>query len=300
MVSLPDQMLEPYDVFVVVIDLRDTSLWASQFDKPAWNGYNVIDTLYDIVTGLPITDSLGNIILGEQYDADGNALFGNVYNEEYDLQGKADIFLNPEWEINRTMYFNGNDAMALIKSQQSQLPPNYDAVIDVIGVIGEDPEISIGELAWVDADGFWLTRDRTLVREPNIEGGVPGSAAYIQTGGTFVGDGWISYRKNDFSHLGAHDCECDPNFTSSTENINQVPFEMFPNPTQGQAVQVSAKEMMTRVEVINLLGQPISTRNYAPTNTLQIPISNLDKGVYFVNVWFGEDQRSVKKLIIED
>ena len=57
--------------------------------------------------------------------------------------------------------------------------------------------------------------------------------------------------------------------------------------------------MMTQVDVINLLGQTVSTRNYAPTNTLEVATNNLDKGVYFVNVWFGDDHRSVKKLIVE-
>ena len=298
MVALPNQMLDPYDVFVIVIDLRDTSLWDSQFDKPAWNGFNLIDTLFDVVTGLPVVDSLGNVILGPQYD-DGNALFGTVYNEEYDLQGKADVFLCPDYDTNRSMYFNGNDAVALIKSQAQQLPPMYADVVDVVGVIGEDPTVSIGQDAWVNADGFWLTKDRTLVRNPDVAGGTPGSAAYIQTGGTFTGEGWESYRKNDFSFLGAHGCVCDPDFMVSTENINQIKFEMFPNPTQGQAVQLIAEDMMTQVDVINLLGQTVSTRNYAPTNSLEVPTNNLDKGVYFVNVWFGEDQRSVKKLIIE-
>ena len=35
-ISLPDVMLEPYDVFVLVVDLTDTTDWDSQFDKPAF------------------------------------------------------------------------------------------------------------------------------------------------------------------------------------------------------------------------------------------------------------------------
>jgi len=59
------------------------------------------------------------------------------------------------------MYFNGNDAVALITGND---PTDATSLVDVIGVIGEDPESTIQQDAWVDADGYWLTKDRTLVR----------------------------------------------------------------------------------------------------------------------------------------
>jgi len=53
-IQLPDEMLAPYDVYVVIVDLTDITQWNSQFDKPVWNGYNLIDTLFDSVTEMPI------------------------------------------------------------------------------------------------------------------------------------------------------------------------------------------------------------------------------------------------------
>ena len=167
-IQLPSVMLASNDVFVVVVDLTDTTLWDSQFDKPVWNGYNLIDTIFDSVTGDPILDSLGNVVFGPQY-MDGNALFGNEYNEEYDMQCKADVFLCPDYDTNNTMYFNGNDAVALVKG--TEVAQDGSNLVDVIGVIGENPENTIMEDAWVDENGYWLTKDRTLVRKPSVGGG---------------------------------------------------------------------------------------------------------------------------------
>ena len=95
-IPLPNQMLAAGDVFVVVVDLTDTMDWDSQFDKPAWNGFNVIDVVIDDVTGEPVIDEeTGEPLMGPVY-IDGNAVFGTEYNEEYDLQCKADAFLCPE------------------------------------------------------------------------------------------------------------------------------------------------------------------------------------------------------------
>ncbi|KAA3621582.1 MAG: lamin tail domain-containing protein, partial [Bacteroidetes bacterium] len=63
-IQLPDVMLESNDVFVVVVDLTDTTQWNSQFDKPVWNGYNLIDTLFDQVSLEPLRDNDGNVIFG--------------------------------------------------------------------------------------------------------------------------------------------------------------------------------------------------------------------------------------------
>ena len=40
-IQLPSEMIAPFDVFVLVVDLTDTDDWDTQFDKPAWNGYNL-------------------------------------------------------------------------------------------------------------------------------------------------------------------------------------------------------------------------------------------------------------------
>ena len=306
-VQLPQVMLESHDVFVVVIDMQDTSLWDSQFDKPAWNGYNLIDTLFDNVTGEPILDSMGNVIIGPQYDQNGAALFGDEYNEEYDLQCKADVFLCPDYDTNRAMYFNGNDAVALITG--TEVDPNATNLVDVIGVIGEDPEDTIGEDAWVDENGYWLTKDRTLVRNQDIAGGRNNlNDVVFSLGGTFVGAEWTSNPKNSFQFLGIHNSVCanavPDEFSCVTGvaayEINQIPFKMYPNPLSHDNLTVEAEDMIERVEVYNLMGQNVYTQVInQSSDKVEINLNRINAGMYLVNIVFSENQISIQKMVVE-
>ena len=310
-IQLPGEMLAAGDVFVVVVDLVDTADWNTQFDKPAWNGYNLIDTLFDVVTGEPlIDDETGEVILGPQY-LDGAALFGTEYNEEYDLQCKADAFLCPEYGENNTMYFNGNDAMALISG--TEVAADGSNILDVIGVIGEDPEESLGEDAWVDENGYWLTKDRTLVRKANVATGRNDLNLVTATlGGTFTGQEWDSYRKNDFRFLGIHKSVCHSDqeadqFSCSegpivgTSSINLVAFNIYPNPNGTGTLNIAAEENIQSVEIINLMGQQVLTQlnDGAAYPTAIVDLNTVAKGVYVVKVHFDGNMVATQKLIVQ-
>ena len=305
LIPLPDVMLAPHDVFVVVVDQQDMSLWNSQFDKPVWNGYNLIDTLFEQLTGLPIIDDDGNVVFGPQYSEMGEALFGtDDYDERYDLQCKADVFLCPTYEINNSMYFNGDDAVVLIKGGEVV---NGSEIIDVVGVIGEQPDP-----AWVNADGFILTEDRSLVRKAEVTSGRNDPSLILQqNGGTFMGEEWLSYPKNSFDFLGIHNSVCNSNpvpdrFScslgpiTSTGEINQIPFKMFPNPNATGMLTVEAESAIERVVIHNLLGQIVLTDETSQnTEQTQINLTKLDRGMYLVNLHFENDQLSIQKLVVE-
>ncbi len=309
-IQLPNEMLAAGDVFVVVVDLVDTADWNTQFDKPAWNGYNLIDTLFDAVTGEPLIDDETNeVLLGPQY-LDGAALFGTEYNEEYDLQCKADVFLCPEYSENNTMYFNGNDAMALISG--TSVAADGSNILDVIGVIGENPEDSIGEDAWVTADGGWITKDKTIVRHANIETGRNDLTQIIASlGGSFMGEEWDIYRKNDFSYLGIHKSVCHADQESvqfscstgavvSTYTINEVAFNVHPNPNGIGILNVEAEENIKSVEIINLMGQVVFNQiNDGAYPTAIVDLNAVNKGVYVVKVYFTDNKISTQKLIVQ-
>ncbi len=307
-IQLPDVMLQPNDVYVVIVDLTDMSQWDSQFDKPVWNGYNVIDTLFDNVTGDPLVDDDGNIIFGPQYNDNGSALFGSDYNEEYDLQCKADVFLCPEYEINNAMYFNGNDAVALISG--TEVDPSGNNLVDVIGVIGEDPEDN-GEDAWVDADGYWLTKDRTLVRKPDVATGRNAHEDVVfQQGGTFIGTEWLSYPKNSFQYLQTHNSVCNTEtqadeFSCSegpilgTYQINEIPFSVFPNPAKS-SVTIEADEDIQTVSLFNLMGQQLYSRDLGnATHQANLELDHFATGMYLIHLSFDKNKISIQKLIVE-
>lgn len=316
-VQLPDVDLEPYDVFVVVIDLTDVSLWDSQFDKPAWNGYNVLDTLRDFVTGEAILDSLGNVIISEQYEETGNgtsALFGNTYCSKYDLQCKADVFLCPEYETNRAMYFNGNDAVFLIKGTEVV---DGSELIDVVGVIGEDPETTLGEDAWIDEDGYWLTKDQTLVRNADIlKGRNAASDVIFASGGTFTGTEWTSYRKNSFQYLGAHYSTCDPSLPISIplefscdgtpndecglavdiDDLHRIEAKLFPNPAElGMGIQIEAEGQFDRLVIWDVTGKEVFSQD---CNATKMTIQPTVEAGYYMLALFQENNKVFQEPVI--
>ncbi len=309
---LPDVEIMPYDVYVVIVDLTDTTLWDSQFDKPVWNGYNLLDTIFDQVTGLPVTDSDGNVIIGPQYSENGAALFGNEYNERYDLQCKADVFMNPDYDTNRTMYFNGNDAMVLIKG--TEVANDGSNILDVIGVIGEDPTSSIMEDAWVSEDGWWLTKNSTLVRKPEITSGRNAITDVVfAQGGTFTGEEWFDNFNNDFQYLQAHKSVCNPNddmnwnlyscssgFASNTEEVNQVAFNFYPNPNTTGLLHIQGEKPVMSYSIMSQIGQIVQRGNFDFANELvDIDVSTLNSGMYFLSLQFESQEISTKVLVKE-
>ncbi len=210
-VILPNVMLQPYDTYVIVLDRRDTN--GVGFDLAVWNGYNVLETQIDPLTNELIIDSCREEpqLFAQYIDDDTSNAFeydNTTYNPEYDLQIKADTFACPNFNINSSMSFNGNDAVFLISG--STIAPDGSNLIDVVGVIGEDPQNTIGQPAWIDNLGRWVTRDATIVRRADIQEGT-GIVATI-FGDTLAYSDWIYYCNNDFTNLGFHACSCDPNF----------------------------------------------------------------------------------------
>jgi len=308
-IGLPSEMIEAGDVFVVVVDQTDMSLFDSQLDKPVWNGFNVIDTLYDVVTGEVVLDSFGNVIVGPQYNENVSAIYGDVYNEQYDLQCKADAFLCPEYEINNAMYFNGNDAMALFKG--SSVDSDGGNIIDVIGVIGEDPTVTLMQDAWVDEFGGWITKDKTIIRNFDVATGRSDFSEVVAAlGGSFTGEGWSKYNKNDFSYLGIHNSVCNadpvPNQYScslgplNTNDINLVSLNIFPNPNGIGTLQIEAEENVILVEIYDILGKRISseTRNNQ-SKEASIDLDGLNASTYLIKVHFPNNQFSVRTLVVE-
>lgn len=286
-IQLPADMIQPYGNYVIVIDKRDST--GTGFETPVWNGYQAWDTCFDAVSGMPLLDSAGNIINCVQYDANGLHLYGTTYNDFLDLEGRGDAFLCPVYATNNAMYFNGNDAVALISG--TVVANDGSNIIDVVGVIGEDP----GD-AWTNATGLWITKDKTLVRKPTVQ---KGTGALVATlGDTLAYNDWEIYSKNTFTVLDdQHDCACDPNYTS-TQPINIVDFSVYPNPSNG-AFTVEAAERINRVEVYNMVGQIVYNNASFNSDKAIINVNTTNKGIHIVKIYFDNESVAIQKLLID-
>lgn len=115
-----------------------------------------------------------------------------------DLMAVADTFLCPDATINQTMYFNGNDAMALRK-KSGQL-------VDLIGKIGQNPGLGWTDDSLCTAGAFttlcgataWTT-NHTMVRKFGVTKGVKANPLYFD-----VTLQWDTLSNDIFDSLGFH------------------------------------------------------------------------------------------------
>ena len=164
-------------------------------------------------------------------------------------------------------------------------------MIDVVGVIGEDPGDS-----WVGADGGWLTRDKTLGRKSGIQIGTGPVVGVVQD--TFAYVEYNIWGKNNFIGIGSHDCTCDPDFMVATEELNQIAFNMYPNPTTSELI-IEAEQGIERVEIYNLLGERMLVQNFGADalNKTNILVGKLETGMYVISLFFDGDHQSTQKFI---
>lgn len=283
-IQLQDFDLAPYGTYLVVLDKRDPE--GSGYEEPVWNGYVLLGEVLDEVTGLPLLDDNDEPIIGVQYDAEGGTLYGDVYNADYDLQGLADEFVCPVYSVNNALYHNGNDAVALIEGTEVD-PVSGSNILDVVGVIGEDP----GE-SWVDEDGGWITRDHTLKRKSTVKSGT----GPVFGGAAFEYENWEIYPKNTFNVLGAHTSDCD--VTSSIDSVNEAVITLSPNPAVNSTL-ITSDVPMQKITVMNIAGQLVNEVILDFANSYRLDLSENNAGIYVVTTTLQNGTTSTQKLFVK-
>lgn len=76
----------------------------------------------------------------------------------------------------------------------------------------------------------------------------------------------------------------------------KLELAIYPNPTTGNFATISTVEGTTSLTILNSLGQVISTYNN-PGTQVQVDVSDLNRGVYFVQVIRGSATRTEKFVV---
>ncbi|HEC43121.1 MAG TPA: T9SS type A sorting domain-containing protein [Bacteroides sp.] len=124
------------------------------------------------------------------------------------LQARADTFVCPIYNDSYTLYFNGDDVVALEKTDGT--------IINIFGKLGERPVNGNGGSSgptggWTDTDpfntgkGVILSSDHTLVRKASILKGVSTAVEKFD-----ILSEWDSLPANTFTSLGWHECLASP------------------------------------------------------------------------------------------
>ncbi len=226
------------------------------------------------------------------------------------LQEKADIFLCPVYEVNKMMYFNGNDAVTLEKVTGE--------IIDIFAFIG--PPMTSADNGWgiyndttitYNSGGnptqytisnyivgplFWLawTKDHTLIRKGGVSYGVTENPDPY-----FVVDmQWDSLPSDTYDSLGFHHCDC------TTFGINEtqlsVEMEVYPNPVTGNTFTIKANEAIKSVQMFDLTGRVMEQVEFSSTLFEgKFDVKNDFKGILFVTVNFSSGVSKTHKLIVD-
>jgi len=81
---------------------------------------------------------------------------------------------------------------------------------------------------------------------------------------------------------------------NNIEEINQVSFSIYPNPTKNTII-IQSKFKVAKIELYNNLGQLVLTKQ----NTQNVDVSNLVKGVYTCKIFNKNGSLGTEKVIIE-
>jgi len=221
------------------------------------------------------------------------------------LQLKADTFLCPVYDVNKMMYFNGNDAVTLEKDGGS-------TIVDIFARVGSpDPingwtDITDTTITWNNGGTpedytivnyivgplFWLswTRNHTLIRKTTVEMGIAANPAVFN-----VAVEWDTLALNTFANLGTHQCDCES--SSVSELVEDVNISFYPNPVTDGKLNIESAEKIHHILVYNVFGQSIIEHEYNGVFSLSIETSELTSGIYFIKVGFDNQSYLIKKII---
>lgn len=226
------------------------------------------------------------------------------------LQEKADLFLCPVYNVNKMMYFNGNDAVSLELASNNQ-------IIDLFAFVGgnmtsddsgwgsfNDTTITYNSGGvpteytienYMTGPLFWLswTENQTLIRKPNVGEGVHANPdPYF-----VVYEEWDSIPVNTFDSLGFHNCDCST--FSVDENIIQTNINIYPNPVSNGNFTIETDGSVEEVSITDVTGKLIEfTQLDGQNGSIKMNIPENLQGYYFVTIKLGSGQRTTKKLLL--
>jgi hypothetical protein len=223
------------------------------------------------------------------------------------LQEKADLFVCPVYEVNKMMYFDGNDGVTL--------ETVTGEIVDIVCKIG--PPITGDDTGWGNITDttitwnnggnledytitdyivgplFWLswTENQTLIRKPGVSHGVKENPDVF-----VVNMEWDSLPRNTFDSLGFHNCECTT--FGIEDRIVETSVKIYPNPVTSGQFTVSSEVAFIEVELFNLLGE--SVRRFgtdAAVKEYNCRIAEDLSGIYFVRLTLENGREATRKLI---
>ncbi len=228
----------------------------------------------------------------EKLDPNGTGQDAPIWDS---LQARATAYYCPDYSVSNAFYFNGNDAIALMKGTVASV--GTAVIVDIFGKIGEDPGDGWSTDFPYTGAGVVVTKDHSLIRKSTVLKGEVNPVisffdplaeydsipAVVDIAGLTYGN-WFS--------LGEHDCGCAP---ASTVKLAAEKVSIFPNPTNGEFF---VKGAHGDVVIVNAIGQTVSTVKNNSKAILSFDLGT-KRGVYFVKMSDSSGNDITKRVIVK-
>ena len=208
------------------------------------------------------------VVVLDKQDQLGTGLEAPVWD---DLAAAADVFINPNYDNGVwPMYFNGNDAIAIVSD-------NGQTLIDLYGRIGEGTGFGGWSAYGTDATGatLYATMDHTQIRKSTVTSGVTMNPSTFD-----VFSQYDTLPANTFTFLGAHTCDCN---VSVSENVERS-ISVYPNPLTGDILNVVSPSVIRSIRIFDNAGRVVFANGTILDRMTRIQTSILAKGAYTVEV----------------
>lgn len=256
------------------------------------DGYGIVrfdngSTTYGQITpfdGLTIAPYDVLVVVLDKRDSLGTGLEAPVWDE---LQAAADVFVSPTYDNGVwAMYFNGNDALAIVRD-------NGQTLVDLFGRIGEGTGFGgWSPLGTLDSQGnpTYASKDHTMIRKADVTSGVSTNPSAFD-----VFAQYDTLPANTFDNLGFHNCNCGTVGVQNT--MRNDGFNVYPNPVKDGHFSVVANQGIEQLNIYSMNGQLVSRKNEINDIMLNVDVQTLNAGLYWVEVVFQNGTIERKKLI---
>jgi predicted extracellular nuclease len=208
------------------------------------------------------------VVVLDKQDPLGTGLEAPVWD---DLAAAADVFINPTYDNGVwPMYFNGNDAIAIVTD-------NGQTLIDLYGRIGEGTGFGGWSSYGTDASGatLYATTDHTQIRKSTVTSGVTMNPSTFD-----VFAQYDTLPANTFTFLGAHTCDCN---VGVSENVERS-ISIYPNPLTGDILNVVSPSVIRSIRIFDNAGRVVFANGTILDRMTRIQTSALAKGAYTIEV----------------
>ncbi len=208
------------------------------------------------------------VIVLDKQDSLGTGLEAPVWDE---LAAAADVFINPTYDNGIwPMYFNGNDAIAIVTN-------NGQTLIDLYGRIGEGTGFGGWSAYGTDASGttLYATQDHTQIRKSNVTSGVTTNPSSFD-----VFAQYDTLPANTFTFLGSHTCDCN---VGVSENMERA-ISIYPNPLTGDILNIVSPSVIRSIRIFDNTGRVVLANGTILDRMTRIQTNMLSKGAYTIEV----------------